>query len=120
MQSVTMTRNTKFIMRILFVLLLFQSISPSIFSVAAVSGDEKTVFTPTHTSIIFPVFLKEQEEREQEETLVRSFDLAPLIDFSNQSLNCTAFQALIYKGYNHQKKFDCQPPLFKIYSTFLI
>ena len=120
MQSVTMTRNTKFIMRILFVLLLFQSISPSIFSVAAVSSDEKTALAPIHNSIVFPVFLKEQEEREQEETLARSFDLALLIDFSNQSLNCTVFQTLIYKGYNHQEKFDCHPPLFKINRTFLI
>lgn len=107
-------------MRILFVLLLLQSISPCIFSVAAISSDEKTALAPIHNSIVFPVFLKEQEEREQEETMVRSFDLAPLIDFSNQSLNCTAFQALLYKGYNHQKKFDCQPPLFKINGTFLI
>lgn len=107
-------------MRILFVLLLFQSISPSIFSVAAVSGDEKIALNTTHSSIVFPVFLKEQEEREHGETLVRSFDLAPLIDFSNQSLNCTASQSLLYKGYNNHYKFGSAPPLFKFNCSFLI
>ncbi len=118
--SITMKGNAKLIMRLLFVLLLFQSISPSIFSVAQAFGGDKTVLTATHSSIVFPIFLKEQEEREQEETAAKSFDFTVLIDFSNQSSNYTAFQYLLYKGYNHQEKFDCQPSLFKINSTFII
>jgi hypothetical protein len=118
--SITIKGNAKLIMRLLFVLLLFQSISPSIFSVTQASNGDETVLTSTHSSLIFPIFLKEQEEREQEETEAKSFDLTLLIDFSNQSLNYTAFQALLYKGYNHQEKFDCQPSLFQINSTFLI
>ncbi len=119
--SITMKGKSILIMRLLFVLLLFQSISPSIFSVAQASGGDKTALTATHSSIIFPIFLKEQEEREQEETATaKSFDFTILIDFSNQSSNYTAFQYLLYKGYNHQEKFDCQPSLFKINSTFII
>jgi hypothetical protein len=107
-------------MRILLVLLLVQSIAPSIFSEAAVSSKENTVLTPIHSPIVFPVFVKEQEEREHEESLLRPVDFVPLIDFSNQSHNFTSFQTLIYKGYNHQAKFNCQPPLFELHSTFLI
>ena len=115
-----MKRNAKFIMKLLFALLLFQAISPAIFSVAAVSDGDETRLTSSHSAVVFPIFLKEQEEREQEETEAKPFDLTLLIDFSNQSINYTAFQALLYKGYNHQEKFDCQPSLFQINSTFLI
>ena len=119
-----MSWDVKYIMRTLLVLLLLQFVSPALFSVVtvgSVSEDSKTTFTTAHSSIVVPVFLKEQEEREhEEETLVKSFELAPLIDFSNQSLSHTASQSLIYKGYTNQDRFGSQPPLFKRNRTFLI
>lgn len=118
-----MNRDTKHIMRTLLVLLLFQFVSPSLFSVVtlgAVSEDTKTTVTPIHSSIVVPVFLKEQEEREHEETVIKSYELTVLLDFFNHSLSHTASQSLIYKEYNHHDKSVCQPPLFKLNSTFLI
>ncbi len=118
-----MNRDTKYIMRTLLVILLFQFVSPLFFSIVtlgSVSEDSKAALVPTHSSIVVPVFLKEQEEREHEESFVKSYELIPLIDFFNQSLSHTASQSLIYKGYNHQDKFGCQPLLFKLNNTFLI
>jgi hypothetical protein len=118
-----MNRNIKHIMRTVLVLLLFQFISPTFFSVVTLgsaSEDVKTSFAPIHSSIIVPVFLKEKEEREHEETVDKSFDLIPVVDFFHHSLTHTASQSLILKGYNHQDKFGCQPPLFELYRTFLI
>jgi hypothetical protein len=118
-----MNRDTKNMMRILLVLLLFQFVSPSLFSIVtlgSVSEDAKTVVTPAHSSIVTPVFLKEQEEREHEETYTKPYELTSYIDFCNHSLSHTVSQSIIYKEYNQQDKLSCHPPLFKLHSTFLI
>jgi len=89
-------------------------------SLGSVSDEAKTTLAPTHSSIIVPIFLKEKDERDHEETLVKSFDLIPVFDFFNHSLTHTASQSLIYKGHNSQDKFTCKPPLFTLYSILLI
>ena len=117
-----MTRDTKYIMRTLIVLLLFQFISPSLFSVVSlgsVSDDAKHALTPLHSSIIVPIFLNEQEEKDHKEEPVRSADLTLLIDFFNHSLTHSASQSLIFKGCNHQDTFGCEP-VFKLNCSFLI
>ena len=118
-----MARDTKHMMRTLIVLLLFQFISPSLFSVVtlgSVTGKEKASLTPSHSSIVVPIFLREQEERDHDETPVKAFDLPLLIDFSNHSFTHTASQSLVYKGYNHLVRFGYARPLFELNCTFLI
>ena len=118
-----MTRDTKYIMRTLIVLLLFQFISPSLFSVVtlgSVSDEKETTLSSAHSSVVIPIFLMEQEEREHEEIFVKSSELIPSIDFSNHSLTHTASQSLLYKGYYNHYRLGYEPPLFKLNCIFLI
>lgn len=118
-----MIRDTKYIMRTLVLLLLFQFISPSLFSVVtfgSVSEDERAFIAPSHSSLVVPILLKEQEERDQEDNFLRSLDLHPIVNLSNHSLAHTASQSLIYKGYNNQDKSSYRPPLYELHRNLLI
>ena len=114
--------DVKHIMRFIIVFLLFQFVSPALFSIVtlvAVPCNNKSVIAPSHNSIIVPLFLKEQEERDHEAIIIKLVELTPLIDFSNHSFTHTAAQSLRFKG-NHSGRFIYSPSIFAFNCTFLI
>ncbi len=118
-----MRGDAKHIMKTLIVFLLFQFVSPALFSIvtlAAMPCTNKSIIAPSHNSIVVPIFLNEQEEKDHEEIANKSGELPPLIDFSNHSFTHTAAQSLRYKGCSHLGRFIYSPPLFAINCSFLI
>jgi hypothetical protein len=96
-------------MKALIVILLVQFMSQSLLYIS----------TSQHT-FGFPLFLKEQEERDQEETLFKSFGWIAHIDFSDHSHFHTTSQSIKLKGNRIVAQSAQQSELQVLYCTFVI
>jgi hypothetical protein len=116
-------RNT--IMRFVLVLMMFQFIAPAFLNVIG-QGDESQKGTLSyHTEnsvIVFPLFLKEKEETEEESSRIDDahFDLIPLIDFTNQSFALTELHETRFAPLVYRDRYDAHPPLFTLHGSYII
>jgi len=110
------------IMRFILVLLLFQFIAPA-FTIVNAQGavpDRKTCdYHQLHHSIVIPLLLKEKEETESRGD-DHIADPVPLIDFTHHSYVLAEFHGLKLTPFIYHYRYDHQPPLFALHSSFLI
>ena len=114
------------LMRIVLIALLFQFLSPAFFSVVTQNGsmneDNHGVVVHTHhSSIVIPQLLKEKDETEEYKAdILDLVDFFPLIDFTDHSFVLTQLHESKLTPFSFGDRIDHQPPLFTLYSVFLI
>ena len=120
-----MTGTTKHVMRMVLLALLFQFICP-VFLTTTVQGSPSSEHQQDadnihvhHNSIILPLLLKEKDETEVE-TLDFSVSFVALIDFSRQSSLLSEFHKTKLIPFVYHDHIDHHPPLFTLYSVYLI
>jgi hypothetical protein len=116
-----MFRTSKQIMRIAILLMLFQFISPAFIPSTAleVSNERITTVHVQHSSIVAPMFLKENEEKENSEFLSVSESAPLLLDLTIHGLNLTASHRNKYSTFPHLASSP-ELPLFTLFCSFLI
>jgi hypothetical protein len=110
-------------MRIALLLLLFQFFAPSFFPVMVretANTKASSYFQVPHSSIIAPFLLKENDEKEYEETSSASHVALIIIDFTDHSTNLIASHKRKSNYVYTDKWYDSQPALFTRHCTFLI
>jgi hypothetical protein len=116
-------RNT--IMRFVLVLMMFQFIAPAFMYIVCQSDESQKGALTYHTensTIVFPQFLKEKEETEEESTRFSDahFDFIPLIDFTDQSFVLTELHETKFTPLLYRDRYDVSPPLFTLHSSYII
>jgi hypothetical protein len=112
-------------MRFVLVLMMFQFIAPAfIIAIGQTDGSKEGIssYHMENNSIVFPLFLKEKEETEEESIRFDDahFVLVPLIDFTSQSFVLTELHETKFTPLLHRERYDVSPPLFTLHSTYLI
>jgi len=115
-----MSRISKQIVRVALILLLFQFLAPAFLPmvVQEIPADRETAFHPQHNSIVVPLLLKENDEKEHDDVFT-SEGMPPLLDLAAHGVNLIA---------SYQNKLTIvsapdsypQRPLFTLFCTFLI
>ena len=118
-----MVRISRQIMRIALLLVLFQFCAPSFFPVMVremANTKTSSYFQVPHSSIIAPFLLKENDEKEYEETSSASHVALIIIDFADHSTNLIASHKRKSNYAYNDKWYDSQPAIFTRLCTFLI
>lgn len=116
-------RNT--IMRFVLVLMLFQFIAPAFINVVSQDGESQKGISTYHAesnTIVFPLFLKEKEETEEESSRFDDahFDVVPLIDFTDHSFVLTELHETRFTTLPYRDRYDVSPPLFTLHNSYII
>ncbi len=116
-------RNT--IMRFVLVLMLFQFIAPAFINAVCQNDESQPDTVAYHTensTLIFPQFLKEKEETEEESSHLEDshFDLVPLIDFTDHSFVLTESHETKFTPLLYRDRYDVSPPLFTLHNSYII
>jgi hypothetical protein len=119
-----MTWSAMQLMRVAFLLLLFQFVAPAFLPVTTqgFDSDQKSVVTlhTEHTSILIPILLKEKEEKEELDDRANDLKLLPLIDFTDHSQVLTELHEFKHHFIPVGQQYDHEPPLFTLHCTFTI
>lgn len=109
------------IMRIALLLMLFQCFGPCFFSVVAqeAPNTNDTNYHVQHSSIVAPLLLKENDEKELDKTPFTSRQ-TPLLDLTVHGLNLEATHSGNSNYVSSDVFYDSHPALFTSYCTFLI
>jgi hypothetical protein len=108
------------IVRVALLVLLFQFVGPAFLPVITqeISVSKETTISVQHTSIVVPMFLKENDEKESAAFSSESA-ATPLLDLSSHSFNLTAVHdnkhAEVYEAHG-----VLHPPLITLFCTLLI
>src|SRR5690242_19672242 len=86
-----MSRISKQIVRVALILLLFQFLAPAFLPLVfqEIPADRETAFHPQHNSIVVPLLLKENDEKEHDEVLT-SEGTPLLLDLADHGVNLNA------------------------------
>ena len=116
-----MVRISRYIMKIVLVIMLFQFFAPSFLPsvVQQFSPSRTTSIHAPHSSIVAPQLLKEKDEKSEKQFTSVS-NLAAILDFTAHSSNLTATHKGKVNYFHHDQLFDLQPALFACLCTFLI
>lgn len=115
-----MFRKSKQLVRIAILLMLFQSVAPAFIPVVAqeIPNNKTATLHVQHNSIVAPLFLKENEEKENSEFLSVS-QPAPLLDLNTHSHNLTASHSNKYSDSVFCNRYP-QPSRHTLFCSFLI
>jgi hypothetical protein len=85
------SRISKQIVRVALILLLFQFLAPAFLPlvVQEIPADRETAFHPQHNSLVVPLLLKENDEKEHDD-VVTSEGMPPLLDLAAHGVNLIA------------------------------
>jgi hypothetical protein len=116
-----MRRVSQRIMMVALVLVLFQFLAPAFFPmvVQEIPQADAKYFHVQHSSIVAPLLLKENDERELEE-VVSIPALSALLDLTVHGFNLTASHTGKNRYFTDEQHYNPQPALFTRYCTFLI
>lgn len=116
-----MVKMSTLMMRIAFLLMLFQFFAPSFFPISAqdAANTRETNYHTQHNSIVTPLLLKEKDEKEHEENSYTR-NQALILDFTIHSLNLKATHSCGSNYVPSDVFYDSHPALFTSNCTFLI
>lgn len=108
-------------MRVVLLLMLFQFFTPPFFTLVApeISKVNTAAYHVQQNSMVAPLLLKENDEKENKEFSSIS-TLAPLLDFTIHTLNLAATHKKKYAYLSNDQRYDLQPSRFTLHCTFLI
>ncbi|MGC3948038.1 MAG: hypothetical protein QM762_26610 [Chryseolinea sp.] len=101
-------------------MMLFQFVAPTFLPITTQREtiSRETIIGIQHNSIIFPLLLKEKDEKESGETSSQP-DLTVLIDLSSHVVNLTAAHDIKHSEV-YEEHGIAHPPLFQMFCTFQI
>lgn len=115
-----MLRISMYIVRMALALMLFQFLSPAFIPliVQEIPTEKATAYHAQHNSIVAPTFLKEKEEKEDND-LYTPNEPAAILDFTSHSFNLAVSHGNKYSKFAEILAF-IQPPRFALFCTLLI
>ncbi|WP_333820195.1 hypothetical protein [Ohtaekwangia sp.] len=113
------------LMRLVLVALLFQFLSPAFFTVMEDHDQQSngcaTAIHAHYNTLAIPQLLKEKDETEfKTDDILDIAGFIPLLDFSAHSFVLAQLHTIRFRPFNFSDRIDQHPPLFTLYSSFII
>jgi hypothetical protein len=108
-------------MRVALLVMLFQFFAPPFFSVIVQQTSRKREISldVQHSSVVAPLFLKEKDEKSNEQNLSIT-KLAAILDLTVHTINLTASHTGKQNYFHQDLRYNLLPALFTCLCTFLI